>query len=108
MEHMIKKIISMDKEAQKYKEDSMSRFEENQIAFEIEVENLKDNFIKELQEEKNKLMKLKMMQASEEAKNIKAKYEEDYDELNREYLMVRDKIVEESFNEIRDSFKRSF
>lgn len=102
---MIKKIVNIDKEAEKYKEANKTQFEDYRVAFENEIKSMMEDFEKGLKEEKIRLMEDKIKKASEEADIIKRKNEEKYNELIDSYLTIRENIVEEICEELRSAMK---
>jgi vacuolar-type H+-ATPase subunit H len=105
MEYMIKKIVSIDKEAEKYKEANQNQFQENKVIFERELKKIREEFENTLQKEKTQILDSELKKSFEEAENIRKQSENQYNKIMNLYLKLREDIVEDIFSELKTYMK---
>jgi hypothetical protein len=106
MEKLIHKIINLDKEAKNYCDQYEKKIEEDKIAFEAKLQAKKDDFNRVILEERNALMKAGLAKAAVEAEVIRVSYEKEYSAIKESYQKERERIIDESFIEIKEQLLR--
>lgn len=105
MDNVIKKIVSIDKEAENYREANKRLIENERENFEKQINKMEQDYINELNLEKKKITEEKISKAQDEVRKIKLKNDELIGRLEERYSEVRENLVEELFNLLKDSMK---
>jgi hypothetical protein len=105
VDNMIRKIVSIDKEAENYREANKKLIEKERENFEKQINKMKQDYINELNLEKKKITEEKISEAQDEVRKIKLKNDELIGRLEERYAEVRENLVEEFFNLLKDSMK---
>lgn len=105
MDNVIRKIVSIDKEAENYREANKKLLQKERENFEEQMNKLEQNFVNELNLHRKKITEDKIFLAQDEVRKIKRKNDVLVEKLEQRYAEVRSDLVEDLFNLIKDSMK---
>lgn len=100
MEFTIKKIISIDRDAENYKKNMEQLLVNKEKEFQKTIEDMRTDMEQKVIREKKEYMDMKINEAQKIASTIKSKKEEQIKKLNDMYSNEKESIIEEIFNEI--------
>lgn len=101
MEFTIKKIISIDNDAENFKRKQEDLLDIKKKEFEAQIEYMRQEAERELAEEKKKVSEAILNKAMNQAKDIEEKREERLEQIIDSYKKIKDSLSEELFNEVR-------
>jgi hypothetical protein len=100
LEFVMNKIISIDKDAEKYRKGIDKLLKEKQDELENIIKNMKDSFQEESKDIKSTIGREKIVEAEYRARNIKREKEEQLSNINIKYQSNKLEIIDEVFNKI--------
>lgn len=103
VEFIINKIVSIDKDAQSYRNSIDDLLKEKQRAVESEIQDMYAGFHEESNKIRSSINSEKMLEAEQRAMDIKKDKEEQLNNINMKYQSNKLVIVEDIFNGIIES-----
>lgn len=103
MEFIINKIISIDKDAEVYRQGTEEILKEKETELERSIDKIKDDWLREEKEIKNEIIKEKISKAEEKAKAIAEEKENQLEVIKIKYSQNHESIVNEVFRKIINS-----
>lgn len=100
MEFVINKIISIDRDAESYRENINELLRERQKDSQKILEIMRDQWQEESKVLKESIMKEKLNEAEERVKAIKKEKDRDVSLINSKYEKNKKEIINDVFNEI--------
>lgn len=100
MEFVINKIISIDRDAESYRENINELLRERQKDSEKILEIMREQWQEESKVLKESIMKEKLNEAGERVKAIKKEKDRDLSLINSKYEKNKKEIINDVFNEI--------
>lgn len=100
MEYVMNKIMSIDKDAERYRKGIDDLLKEKQSEYENIIKSMKVSFQEEAKSIKDSISNEKIIDAEYRAKNIRKEKEEQLNNINTKYQSNKLEIVDEVFNRI--------
>jgi hypothetical protein len=105
LEESIKRIITIDREAEAYREKKTALLKEKKLQFEEELKNMKTAFENKLAAEKKNIQDTILNKAEGEVKQIVENRNEAINKMQEKYKLMEDSIVQELFSELKEKMK---
>lgn len=100
MEFVINKIMSIDKDAENYRKSIDILLQEKQKYTEKKIDELRNTYQNEIKMLKENILKTKLEEAEERAKEIRKEKELQINKINNKYESSKEKIINEVFEKI--------
>lgn len=103
MEFTIKKIVSIDKDAEKYRKNMEDNLSVKRNDLNLLVERLNADAQSEIDEIKKEIMNKYLDEANCKVEKIRAEKEEEIKKIHQSYNKIKNNIINEVFDEVINS-----